>query len=272
MLSRRLMGAVNLNSKLPVGDLPGWTQVYTEDFETSYPLGSFTVNPSGGNSGEIESTATPYARYGDKIKFYPDGYDDTYHSTKAYVSKTVSTHNNAPNSRGVLDIWLHTENVAGTPTPMASWQRPLLPSGSVTQLYGRYAYRMRSDSAAGYGAVALLITDPWPDNGEQDWPEGDLAGGVHGFYHYANASGGQQSVAPAGSPQWQDWHTYVMEWEPGRVRWYIDSTKVLDTTNQVGAQPYKFVIQSGGSSGTAPSFAVSGHLQIDWIAIWEYQP
>lgn len=251
---------------MPTGDLPGLHQVYAEDFGTAFGIGAFAPD----SNGLILSSAAAYSRYGSKIKFYPDGNNDTHGITKAYASKCVSTSNSC------LDVWLHTESVAGVPTPMASWNRPLLPSGLATQKYGRWQYRMSCDVAPGFGTVALLINDAtetpqsWPASGEWDWPEGDNTTNLKGFYHYADSAGGQIPVNLPGT-NWQTPHTFTMDWTPGQAVWSVDGSQVLSTTDRTPPSALKFIIQSGGSdyaTGTPPDPGVSGHLKIDWITIY----
>lgn len=70
---------------LPKGDLPGWTQLVAEDFNTPAAIGSFlSTYPSWGA--------------------YPDGWTDTSKNGRYYPSKTLAA------SGGMMSIYLHTEN------------------------------------------------------------------------------------------------------------------------------------------------------------------
>ncbi len=261
MVTRRAaIGApVPQTTAMPVGNLPGWTQVVAEDFNDDVPIGGFVPDAQ---TGLLTAAGSGYALYKDRFKSYKDGNLDTSNNGQYYASKTMSTHDSC------LDIYMHTENISGTNVPLGGVVKPLLPSGLPKQTYGRYAYRMRATGVTGtnYGFVVLCIdSNNWPDNGEFDWPEGDISGGVGGFYHFANPSGGQQAVNTAAL--WSDWHTYVIEWKPNSLRWYIDGSLALNTPNQVPSGELGFLGQ-GCTTGGVPDPATVGHVQIDWMCVY----
>ena len=121
---------------VPVGDLPGWKQVFVEDFtDGDVPLGGFP------------------GIYGSRWhETYSDGAPDTHAKTQAkdqrtsgyYPSKVLSVHD------GVLDMFLHSENgvsMGAAPSPrFAGANQP--PYNS--QLYGRYSVRFKADSLPGF--------------------------------------------------------------------------------------------------------------------------
>jgi hypothetical protein len=92
--------------KLPVGDLPGWKQVFVEDF----------------NKGNVPVGAFPSPAYSEKWSAgYKDGTPDTAGQRGAksryYPSKVLSVKN------GMLDWYLHMENgisMGAAPTPQDS--------------------------------------------------------------------------------------------------------------------------------------------------------
>ena len=71
---------------MPVGDIPGWRQIFADDFLTDVPVGNF---PSAVSA---------------KWDAYPDGWKDTSKHGTYFPSKVVSIQN------GVLNLHLHTEN------------------------------------------------------------------------------------------------------------------------------------------------------------------
>lgn len=256
---------------MPGDDLAGWSLVARNDFTAFHPVGAFVPDPS---TQEIASTAAAYADYFTVIKFSTEGQPDTYNVAKYYASKTIST-KAAAGANGVLDIFVHSETLGGVSTPIGAWVRPLRPDGDFEHAYGRYSIRMRADPAPGYGFVQLLIAHlaaNWPDWGELDWPEGDLAAKIVGWYHRANPDQAAKfQVTPTPDQFFAQWHIFTIEWTPGNVKWLIDTTKVLDTTLETPANPLKFLWQVGGSSGSSPPApAVTGHIQIDWFAMWDY--
>lgn len=232
---------------MPVGDVGVWKQIYTDDFPTNVPIGSFPKAVSS------------------KWGAYPDGWKDTSKRGTYSPSKVISVRN------GVLDMHLRTENgvpLVSAPTPKINgagkWEG---------QLYGRYAVRFRSDTMPGYKIAWLLWpdSDAWSD-GEIDFPEADLDGKIWGFMHHRNNPTQQDWFSTAS--KLNTWHTAVLEWHPRYVRFILDGVVIgvsRDTT-KIPNKAMHWVLQTEtGLSGRAPSPSVAGHLQIDWVAAYRLQ-
>jgi Glycosyl hydrolases family 16 len=154
---------------MPVGDLPGWRQIFTDDFTTDVPLGSFPAAVSS------------------KWTAYPSPWKDTSKFGTYSPTKVISVHD------GILDKNIHTENGVA----MVAAIQPKL-AAPVT--YGRYAVRFRFDSTVGYKIAWLL----WPDSnnskrdGEIDFPEMNLdSSTAMAFNHHTNNTGaGDQDFRP----------------------------------------------------------------------------
>jgi hypothetical protein len=226
---------------VPLGDLPGWRQAYAEDFDVPAATGSF-----------------PGAAYGEHWDAYQDGWKDTSKNGTYLPSKVLSVHD------GVLDYSIRTEDglhLVSAPVLKDTWG----------QTYGRYSVRFRADSLPGYKTAWLLWPDSerWPDDGEIDFPEGDLAPGgtIGAFAHHACAAGGQDAFAS--STTFTSWHTATTEWLPGRVTFLLDGAVLGVSTHAVPATAMHWVLQTETAlSGGAPSDAVSGHVLVDWVALW----
>lgn len=229
---------------MPVGDLPGWHQVFADDFTTNVPLGSF-----------------PGSAYNARWSMYPDGARDTAGQqgspSRYYPSKVVSVNN------GVLDKYLHTENG----TPMGAALLPLTPS---PQTYGRYAVRFRADSLAGFKTAWLLWPDSgvWPQAGEIDFPEGDLDGTMFAFMHRLGATSGSDQDWYNTNTSYTGWHTTVIEWTPERVTFILDGRVVGTSTNRIPNTPMHYVLQTESCLNGCPDANTAGHLQIDWVTIY----
>ncbi|HEX8226352.1 MAG TPA: discoidin domain-containing protein [Candidatus Saccharimonadales bacterium] len=230
---------------MPVGDLNGWRQVYTEDFLTSVPIGQF-----------------PGTAYRGKIGAYPDGWKDTSKNGTYSPTKVNSV------SGGILDWHIRTENgvrLVSAPTP----EVPLS-----AHTYGRYAVRFRSDPIPGYKTAWLL----WPDSdvwndGEIDFPEGNLDKTIGGYSHCAGPNPSQNCLAVESNKTYTTWHTAVIEWIPGKVTFILDGVTLGSTTNQVPTKPMHWVLQTETNlDGYIPSSTAAGHVQVDWIAAWSYSP
>jgi hypothetical protein len=222
---------------MPVGDLTGWHQVFTEDFTGNVALGSWP--------GAYASKWNDYT--------YP-GSHDTNGGAEWNTVKDVSV------SGGTADYYLHSENGK-------AYSAAILPR-TATQTYGRYQVRFKVDPGMNDWKSAWLLwpdDDVWPAHGEIDWPEGDLTGSMEGFMHYANADGGQD-WAPSGVAFASGWHTATTEWLPGSVKYYLDGTLVGSFTQQVSTYPMHWVLQSESASNSRPTG--SGHIEIDWAVIY----
>ena len=187
---------------MPVGDLPGWRQIFTDNFATPVPLGSFPA--------AVSSKWTAYS-----------GFTDTYHNGTYDPAKVISIAN------GVMTMHLHTENGVH----LVSAPIPIIPGTKAYQgqTYGRYAVRFRADPVAGYKTAWLL----WPDDdnwqeGEIDFPEGNLDGQIDAFMHHRGSPQTQEAYPT--SVTYNDWHTAVVEWTLSSVKYILDGNVIGNDT------------------------------------------
>jgi hypothetical protein len=226
---------------LPVGNLPGWTQVFADDFTRDAPLGSFLTT------------------YAADWSAYPSPWKDTSGNGVYDPARTLSVHDSA------LDIYVHTENgvhYVSAPTPR-------LP----TMTYGRYSVRFRADAVAGYKTAWLLWPDDnqWPVHGEIDFPEGNLDRTISAFAHWANPTGGQDAYPT--TTTYADWHTATTEWTPTGITFYLDGVVIGHSTTLVPSRPMHWVLQTETQlAGGPPSDFAAGHVLVDWVTAYTYTP
>ena len=225
---------------MPVGDLPGWKQTFTEDFSAAAPRGSF-----------------PGPVYGPKWGAYAEGWKDTSRQGTYSPGRTLSA------ADGLLRINLRTENGAH----LVAAPTPKLPGGAYGQTYGRYSVRFRADPVRGYKTAWLLWpdSDDW-DEGEIDFPEGGLDGKIHAFAHYAGAPRSQDAFATDAT--YTSWHTATIEWSPGRVAFLLDGRSIGVSTTKVPSTPMHLVLQTETCIGCTTPDDAAGDVEIDWVAIW----
>lgn len=287
LLSRRATNAPvtsGSSTALPIGNLPGWTQVVADDFNYTYPIGSIASD----NNGELLVGSGAYAELHDKFTFYPDGWNTTHGDktyalnsgepgypgniivrSKYYPSKTVYFEDSC------LKIYHHSEDISGTMYALGAAIKPKLPSGDyMIGPYGRWQFRMRSQNVSAAPAnsywhwVPLGIdSNNWPSNGELDWPEGDIGKPVAGNYHPASPSNETYHVTSGEDPT--QWNIFTVEWTPGRVKWWCNDALRLNTTDRVPSQPQAFLFQHE-SDWRQP--VGTGTVEIDWVAMWTYTP
>ncbi|GAA4667419.1 glycoside hydrolase family 16 protein [Frondihabitans cladoniiphilus] len=238
--------SIPLDTTMPTGTVSSngrtWVQSYAQDFNTPAALGQFTsVYP--------------------KIGVY-NGQRDTSGQGLYAPDKVLSVAN------GNLDFYLHSEN--GQPLVAT-----IMPDNYAAHTTGRVSVRFKSTVTPGYKFVGMF----WPSNdvwnqGEIDWPEGDLgqtvrpASAIPGTY-----SNGNMQFLPAtqifSSTDQTQYHTATTEWDSNTVRFYWDGQLVSSVTGAVPTQAMRVTLQAETfiNQGTVPTDS-SGHLDIDWISIW----
>jgi hypothetical protein len=220
---------------MPVGDLPGWKQVFTDDFATAVPLGSF-----------------PGSAYGSRWTAY-DGFTDTLRRGLYSPAQTLSAHD------GVLDMYLRAVNgqpLSAAPVPLINGQWGGL-------RYGKVSVRFRADPVPGYKTAWLL----WPDSdnwseGEIDFPEGDLDGTIQAFNHQPGDPA-RNAFAKDTGVTYRDWHTASIEWIPGKVTFILDGV-VVGTSNVSPTVAMHWVLQTE----TTGEPVGAGHVYVDWVTIY----
>ncbi len=260
---------------MPVGNLPGWQQNFTDDFTTDAPLGSF------------------YTVYGSRWSSYGDNVADTTSRSPGqtqngywYDSKVLSV------SGGILNIHLHTELINGVYEHLSGVPTEKLPGKGdfVGQSYGRYSVCMRADPVYGYKTAFLLWADgkPWPANGEIDFPESlnDLKGPINAavwweYGTYANNNQTWKTVTSSGF--YNNWHVYTIDWTPNALIYSIDGNVVQnfsgslatwpDGRSKIPLGPMSWHLQTETStSGETPNNTDAGNVQVDWAVSYAYSP
>lgn len=234
-----------IGSAPPPASLPGWHRVFADDFSENVPMGQF---PSAVSS---------------RWWAYPNGWLDTTRAGEYDPQSTVSVHD------GMMDIDLHA---LGTASLVAA-PVPRIPGASAQygQLYGMYAVRFRADRIRGYKTAWLLWPDDnrWPQDGEIDFPEGNLTDNFCGYVHYEHGTAANDQAQVCGSSTYQEWHTAVLEWTAGRVVFALDGRVLGSVTQRIPDTPMHFVLQTENATwGPAAGPSDSGHVYIDWVAIY----
>jgi Glycosyl hydrolases family 16 len=235
---------------MPVGDVPGWHQIFTDDFSTPAAPGQF-----------------PGSVYASRWAVYPDGTPDTTRRAVQAPSRILS----------VSDGALHWEfGPNGSGTPQVADPLPKLagdnPYHGVT--YGRFSVRFRATSeAAGYTMVFLLWPDDdhWPFEGEVDFPTAELTGPI-GFTDIPAAPTVVRRTVRSAATM-QSWHVATLEWSPGLLRFLIDDQLVGTQTDAVPSTPMHWVLQTDTTeNGPPPAAGARAELEVDWVAAWTYAP
>jgi beta-glucanase (GH16 family) len=231
---------------MPLGDIPHWRQVFADDFTQPVPLGSF-----------------PKA-VGSRWDAYQDGWHDTSRNGTYMPSQVLSQHD------GLLDMYIHSaggQHLVSAPVPKI----PGAPGKEGGLLYGRYAVRFKADPVPGYKTAWLLWPDSetWPNDGEIDFPEGNLGEQMCGFVHPQGGRSGRDQSVYCNGTTYTDWHTAVTEWTPSGVTFYLDGQVMGQATSRIPNTPMHLVLQTETNlDGYAPSPDAAGHVLIDWVAVY----
>lgn len=252
---------------MPSGSLSGWKQVFSDNFTTDVPLGGFSG--CSWNTGLANSNCTGLpSSVASKWWAYPDGWSDTSGNGQYAPSKVLSIHN------GEMDFDLHS---AGG-TPLVAAPEPKIPgtTNAGGMKYGAYVVRFKASEAAGYKTAWLLWPTAydggsvsWPSQGEVDFPEGNLNGNINGFLHWEGSGGSDQVSQSSTSDGYTSWHTAVIEWEPGQLRFILDGKLISSTNQHVPDNPMRWVLQTETSTdGMAPSATTTAHVLVDWVSVY----
>ena len=239
---------------MPVGNLPGWTQIIAQDFSTAAPLGTFAAKYRG------------YAAY--------DGSLDTSRGegrppaqVGRYDSATTSSVQN-----GVFTCRVYTKGTvpqvcALTPTPDGNWWPG--------QMYGRYSVRFNAAEVPGYKMAWLLwpSSDKWAE-GEIDFPEGSLGGVIAGVSHDVNGTPAENAWFIDTGQRTNSWQTATIEWKPGSLT-FILNDRAWSTTDPsaLPRNPMRWALQTETELvAQAPPATAAGNVMIDWLTVYSYAP
>jgi beta-glucanase (GH16 family) len=137
---------------------------------------------------------------------------------------------------GNLVITAQKETYTGTDGVMRNYTSARLKTqGLFSQAYGRFEARIKIPAGQGIWPAFWMLGNnigsvKWPTCGEIDIMEniGKEPGMVHGSMHGPSTTGPTSDLTaafrlPAGQNFAGDFHIYAVEWEPGTVRFYVDS-------------------------------------------------
>ncbi|MBJ7458398.1 MAG: glycoside hydrolase family 16 protein [Thermoleophilaceae bacterium] len=239
----------------PTGSAKDFELIFADDFTKPAALGTMG---SDSDPNKIVYTGTTGTRW----RTYPRTYLDTFQRRPYRSDQVLSVQD------GNLDFWLH--NVDGQPA--GANPSPVLPDGTQYQTYGRYSARIKVDATdlSEYKVAWLL----WPKDeqhwasAESDFPEGPLVPGRAGATAYAHYAPGQFETGTDPSVDMHEWHTYTQDWTPLVRRYYVDGRLIHTTVNPVWSGPMRWQLQTE-TDGYGNN---SGHLKVDWVAVYSYAP
>jgi hypothetical protein len=251
---------------MPIGNLPGWKQVFRDDFPASEdaPIGRFA-----GCSSELGTCSALPAATAAKWSAYPDGVPDTWGNGRYMPSQVLSIHG------GLLDFHLHTDAATGVREVAAAVPRIHTSTGLSGMLHGAYAVRFKASTLSGYEAAWQLYPDSGDglEDGEIGFPAGPLSGPVQAWLHWPDATSEDMNYSFQTRTRFSGWHTAVLEWNPKFVRYILDG-KVMDTVSRhLPTVPMNWVLQTEVEEApNLPSVRVAGHIYVAWATAYSWDP
>lgn len=257
---------------LPQGDLPGWKQLYAENFNAvQVPVGAFS-GCAGDGDHTCAGLRAAYPRYHSTLGAYPDGWPDTATSGADgnggrtlggyYRPQDTMSVVRQSNGDGQMRVRMWRPAAGGAVHSAAP-----VPLKCMNLRYGKFSERFVVRTATpGYKMAHLHYS---PD--EIDYPE---AGGnfatdpvsvfTHGFREYG------KDVAP--NSAWTSWHTYSTEITPSGVKAYLDGRLVASVSGSY-PRPTPWVLQN--ESALAGVYAAKGSsvtIDTTWLTCYSYNP
>jgi len=243
---------------MPTGNLPGWTLVYSNDFNSPLDF----KNAWGYYDGTV-SGANPDTSYWSKDHLTVA---DGILNLNGYVDSKVPAKYQGRVTTGGLGLWTLRDE-----------------KGQIGQKYGKWEMLVRIDQCPDVKYAWLLwpASGNWPSGGEVDFAEdgGGNRASTGATIHYANASGKdailpQDSFPNPASPGFfSSWHVIGVEWTAAQIRYTLDGQYWgTPKTTHLPPGPMVFVMQTEGLLGPTKVTLGSGQCsaQIGWVV--QYKP
>lgn len=236
--TRAVPAGPGARTPIPAGDIPGWHQVFADDFTgTSLDPSRWKVysGRAGGDSAGIFDPRHVTVSNGMLvISAYPDPADGG-----RWASGGVST------------------------------------SPGFAQTYGKYLVRFRLDAGYGIGHTLLLVpaNGTWPPELDFSEDNGTSRERTLATLHYGPGDQRISRLAPINTARW---HTLGVEWSPGLLR-LTDDGRVWGTISGGGVPsvPMALAMQTQawpctGSWGRCPNAGTPPvvHMYVDWVVAY----
>ena len=250
----------------------GWTLSWADEFDAA---AGAPPNPS--NWGYEIGDVTPDGKNGwgnEELQYYTDDPDNVAHDGAGNLAITLDA---ADAGR---------ECYYG---PCEYESARLISLDRAEFAYGRIESRILVPEGQGiWPAFWSLGTDitrnPWPAAGEIDFMEfvgrlpDEIFGTIHGpGYNGGNSFGG---IYDFGEPVFGDYHTFVVEWQPEMITWYVDGVQYHQATPaDVAPNPWVFEkpffmllnVAIGGNFGgpVGAEFSPPQSMLVDYVRVYQ---
>lgn len=216
------------STSLPQGDLPGWRQVWAENFNSAVaapvPVGKFSGCNNNADTPRAFCSGLPAGKWRDTLWAYPSGWDDTAKSGNdgndgapfggTYQPQRTVSIGKGYDGTGTLRVAMFRPAAGGDNVVGA-----VVPRKCMDMEDGRYAARIKVTQAdPGFKSAWLR----YEGRAEVDYPEtDDYATGNVAMFNHGDVEWNTQTSA-----KMTDVHTYVWERRGRTVTVYLDGKKL----------------------------------------------
>ena len=223
---------------MPVGNIPGWREVFHDDFS--------------GNTLDRSKWRLYYGRPGGD----PGGYFDPTHVKVSGGMLVISAYRD----RADDDRWT-SGGVSSSP--------------GLVQTYGKYLVRFRFDAGVGIGHALVLeaASGSWPPEVDFSEDNGSGRASTLATLHYGSDN---KLISRRNAVNLTQWHTLGVEWTPGTLRYTLDGRVWFTTsTSAVPSIPMVLDLQTQawpcvGTWGVCPDASTPAmvRLYVDWVVAY----
>ena len=245
---------------------------------------------------------------GNWVKTLDENFDGPQLNTKIWSTENWwSSLNNGQTQRYSKDNLIFEDKVLKIKTEKRTghqYDDPKLPTRDYTtghivtfdkwaQRYGYFEARVKLPKARGLWPAFWLMPDRGPEAGKEGWKRESTHNGgmeIDILEHLTEWGPGRNNVAIHWDgygkehqawgttniyfgPTPDDWHTFGLNWEPGKLTWYIDGIKKAEYENpRVGSIPAYMLInmQMGGwATKDVDDAKLPDLYQVDWVRVWQ---
>ena len=228
----------------PVGDLPGWRQIFVDDFNGSALSNSWGVY-HGQPAGDPASWWSP---------------------TRVSVANSELVLASYRDKNGMITGGVSNHTVAQT---YGKWEMRV---------------RVDASDEIPYALLLWPSGGSWPPEIDFLEDVGGPRTSASAFLHYVPAGGGRSMVARSVTADFTKWHTVGVEWLPGSLVYTLDGNAWATVTGPiVPDQPMWLAIQAQ-AGGCARRIAAQlspcpiagspdrSNIEIDWVSVWAPVP
>ncbi len=138
--------------------------------------------------------------------------------------------------------------------------------------YGYMETRMWLPKGSGFWPAfwTWSTNEQWPPEIDAMEFYGDNTRLIHQTYHGPNGGDGSRVEA---SDWTTDWHTFAVDWQPGKLTWYVDgvATKTVNESPTLDMYLIANLAVANGARAPAPNSSTPfpSSLEIDYMRVWK---